>query len=552
MSGRNDSRQWCALTEHATALKDVHMRDMFAQDHARFEHFHVRQRDLLLDFSKNRITRETMDLLLALGRACGIEAGREAMFCGEHVNTSEGRAAAHVALRQQDDTPFMIDGHDVMPDVAKVRDRMRVFSERVRSGEWKGATGKAITDVVNIGIGGSDLGPSMVVEALSPYRRPDLRVHFVSNVDGSQLAETLKLLTPETTLFIVASKTFTTLETIANATTARGWLVEKLGAPAIPKHFAALSTNSEQVAAFGIDLDVMFEFWDWVGGRFSLWSAIGLSICIGLGFDRFMELQAGARSMDQHFRTQPLAQNMPVILALVGVWNRNFLGAHSIAILPYDHYLRLFPAFLQQLDMESNGKATCRDGNPVAWATGPVVFGAAGTNGQHAFYQLIHQGTELIPADFLLAANSQTPLDVHHDLLVANALAQAEAFMMGRTLAESMAELVAEGQNPEQVAALAPHRVFPGNRPTNMLLYPQLDPFTLGQIIALYEHKIFIQGLIWDVDSFDQWGVELGKTLAKAIVPELSSPGPVLGGRKGGHDCSTSALINAIKDLRQG
>lgn len=533
------------MTRHAAVVGPLHMRDLFAGDAGRFQRFSLRHDDLLLDYSKNRVTSETLGLLLDLASASGMEAARDALFAGSHVNTTEDRAAAHVALRQEAGTPFVIDGRDVMADVCAVRDRMRAFSEQVRSGRWRGATGKPITDVVNIGIGGSDLGPAMVVEALTPYRRADLRSHFVSNVDGSQLAETLKGLDPAATLFVVASKTFTTQETIANATTARGWLVEKLGAPAIPKHFAALSTNGRQVAEFGIDPANMFEFWDWVGGRFSLWSAIGLSIVLAIGYDRFEQLLAGARAMDRHFLTQPLDRNMPVVLALMGVWYRNFLGAHGTAILPYDHFLRRFPAFLQQLDMESNGKSICRDGHPVAWSTGPLVFGEAGTNGQHAFYQLIHQGTELVPVDFLLAANSQTPLAQHHDLLAANALAQAEAFMLGRTVEESAAELAAQGASPDQVAALAPHRVFPGNRPSNMILYPRLDPFTLGRIIALYEHKIFVQGVIWDVDSFDQWGVELGKTLAKAIVPELTSPGTV-----GGHDCSTNGLINALKDMR--
>jgi glucose-6-phosphate isomerase len=440
----------------------------------------------------------------------------------------------------------MVNGEDLMPKIAAVQAKMRIFSDHVRNGVWTGATGKAICDIVNIGIGGSDLGPAMAVEALKPYIHDRLTFHFVSNVDGSAIYETLQNLDPATTLFIVASKTFTTQETIANATTARGWLVEALGAPAVAKHFVALSTNREKVAAFGIDTQHMFEFWDWVGGRFSLWSAIGLSIAIAIGFDRYQELLAGARSMDHHFKTRPLEHNMPVLLALIGVWNANFLGAKTIAVLPYDQHLRKLPAYLQQLDMESNGKSVTMDGLPTPHSTGPVLFGDAGTNGQHAFYQLIHQGTQMIPCDFLMAAQGHAPLDPHHLMLLANALAQPEALMKGKTLAEAKNELLVDGLSQAEADALAPHRVFPGNRPTNTLLYRRLDPFTLGMILALYEHKVFVQGVIWGIDSFDQWGVELGKTLAKAILPELTSPRPATD-----HDSSTSGLIAEIKKLRQ-
>ena len=422
---------------------------------------------------------------------------------------------------------------------------MKVFSDRVRSGAWLGATGKPIRHVVNIGIGGSDLGPAMVVEALAPYVHPDLTLHFVSNVDGSHIFETLKRCDPATTLFIVASKTFTTQETIANAITARGWLVEALGSAATPHHFVAVSTNRAKVVEFGIDPEHMFEFWDWVGGRFSLWSAIGLSIAVAVGFDRYAELLAGAAAMDEHFRTRPLDQNMPVLLAMVGIWNANFLKAKALAVLPYDQHLHRLPAYLQQLDMESNGKCVGLDGAPLAHSTGPVVFGEAGTNGQHAFYQLIHQGTQTIPCDFLMAAASLTPLDHHHQMVLSNALAQPEALMKGKTLDESRAELTAQGLSPADVEKLAPHRVFPGNRPSNTLLYKRLDPRTLGMILALYEHKIFVQGIVWGIDSFDQWGVELGKSLAQAILPELTAPGTVLS-----HDSSTNGLIAEIKRLR--
>ena len=530
--------QWNDLEDHAAELADLHMRDLFALDPARFERFSIREGDLLLDYSKNRVVGATIPLLTDLARAAHLESRRDRMFAGDRINETENRAVLHTALRADPDGTLIVDGQNVMPMIAAVQEKMRVVSQQVRDGTWKGATGLPICDVVNIGIGGSDLGPAMAVEALTPFIHERLKFHFVSNVDGSAIHETLQRLNPATTLFIVASKTFTTQETIANATTARGWLAEALGAPAVAKHFVALSTNRDKVAAFGIDPDHMFEFWDWVGGRFSLWSAIGLSIAIAVGFDRFREMLAGARAMDEHFKTRRLEDNMPVMLALIGIWNANFLGAHSLAVLPYDQHLRRLPAYLQQLDMESNGKS-------AKIHTGPILFGEAGTNGQHAFYQLIHQGTRLIPCDFLMAAESATPLDHHHLMLLANALAQPEALMKGKTLDESKAELLAEGLSPDQAERLAPHRVFPGNRPTNTLLYKTLDPRTLGMILALYEHKIFVQGVIWGIDSFDQWGVELGKTLAKAILPELTAPKTATG-----HDCSTNGLIAEIKRLR--
>ena len=536
---------WTRLAQHAQAMESVHMRDLFATDPQRFHHFSTQDGHLLLDYSKNRITAETMHLLLDLAHAVDLEGWRDRMLAGSRINNTEQRSVLHTALRRPRDSELLVEGHDVMPQIYAVHDRMRIFAERVRSGDWQGATGQPIRDVVNIGIGGSDLGPAMVVEALTPYHHPNIRTHFVSNVDGSAIYETLRRCDPATTLFIVASKTFTTQETIANAVTARQWLVDALGQSAIPHHFAALSTNRAKVSEFGIDPAHMFEFWDWVGGRFSLWSSIGLSIAIAVGFDHFSQLLAGAHRMDLHFQSRPLDQNMPVLLALLGVWNLNFLGARTQAILPYDQHLRRLPAYLQQLDMESNGKGVDRNGQPLSITTGPVVFGDAGTNGQHAFYQLIHQGTQMIPCDFLVAANSLTPLDDHHVLILANALAQPEALMKGKTLAESRAELQAEGRSAEDIERLAQHRVFPGNRPSNLLLYPRLDPETLGMLIALYEHKIFAQGIIWGIDSFDQWGVELGKVLAKAILPELTADIPATG-----HDSSTNALIAAVKHLR--
>ena len=536
---------WKALEAHARAIESESMREMFDRDPGRFRAFSLRLGDLLLDYSKNRVIHQSMALLADLARQAGIEAARDRMFAGDRFNSTEHRAVLHVALRNRANRPILVDGVDVMPKVNAVAARMRAFSEQVRSGVWTGATGQPVRDVVNLGIGGSDLGPAMVCEALTPYGRPDLRAHFVSNVDGSHIAETLRRCDPATTLFIVASKTFTTQETLVNAATARAWLTGRLGEAAVARHFVALSTNASAVTAFGIDTANMFEFWDWVGGRYSLWSAIGLSIAVAIGFDRFEELLAGAHAMDEHFRTAPVTANMPVVPALLGVWYNNFLGAQATAVLPYDQYLARLPAYLQQLDMESNGKGTARDGSPVAWQTGPIVFGEPGTNGQHAFYQLIHQGTKLIPCDFLVAAESHNPVGEHHRILLANALAQPEALMRGKTAAEVRDELARAGLPPAEIEAQLPHRVFSGNRPSNVLLYRRLDPYTLGMLIALYEHKVFVQGVIWDVNSFDQWGVELGKQLAKAILPQLAPDGA-----PGGHDCSTDGLIAAVRAFR--
>jgi glucose-6-phosphate isomerase len=545
VSSITKSSAWQALKHHHQATAGVHMRELFAHDSQRAERFSLRLGDMLLDYSKNRVVPETMDLLVALAREANLEGWRQRMFAGEIINTTERRAVLHVALRNTPDQPIYVDGENVMPAVTRVLDQMGEFTEAVRGGQWRGATGERITDVVNIGIGGSDLGPVMVTEALKPYKHPDIEVHFVSNVDGTHIAETLKSLNPETTLFIVASKTFTTQETLTNAETARAWLTEHLGEAAVAKHFVALSTNTEKVAAFGIDPANMFEFWDWVGGRYSLWSAIGLPIAVAIGMDRFRELLAGGRAMDDHFRSAPLGANIPVVLALIGIWNTNFLGAETYAVLPYDQYLHRLPAYLQQADMESNGKYVRRDGQRVDCATGPILFGEPGTNGQHSFYQLVHQSMRLVPCDFIAPAESQNPIGDHHPILLSNFFAQTEALMKGKTEAEARAELEAQGLVGEALADLVPHKVFDGNRPTNSILVRKFDPHTLGMLIALYEHKIFTQGVIWEINSFDQWGVELGKQLAKAILPELRG-----GDRVSSHDSSTNALINAYKELR--
>ena len=536
MTSLKDSPAWKALEKHHRGMAGVHMRDLFAGDAERFDRFSLAIGDFLLDYSKNRITAETMALLTALARQADVEGWRRRMFAGERINSTEARAVLHVALRDRSD--------GAMAEVKAVLGRMRAFSVALRGGIWKGHTGKPITDVVNIGIGGSDLGPAMVTQALTPYQQPGLAVHFVSNVDGTHVVETLRRLDPATTLFIVASKTFTTQETLTNAATARAWLVDSLGEAAVARHFVALSTNTEAVTAFGIDAANMFEFWDWVGGRYSLWSAIGLAIAVAVGMDNFEKLLDGAHAMDRHFLEAPLEANMPVVLALLGVWYGGFFGAETHAVLPYDQYLGRLPAYLQQADMESNGKSTCRDGTSADYPTGPVVFGEPGTNGQHSFYQLIHQGTRLIPCDFIAPAFSHNPVRPHHAILLSNFFAQTEALMKGRTEAEARTELEAQGLSAAVVKSLLPHKVFPGNRPSNSILVERFDPYTLGMLIALYEHKIFVQGVIWNVYSFDQWGVELGKQLAKAILPELEGGGPVAG-----HDASTNGLINHFKTL---
>ncbi|MBK1692668.1 glucose-6-phosphate isomerase [Ectothiorhodospira mobilis] len=538
------TRAWSALEDHFEALRDVHMRDLFQRDPGRFPRYTVECGDLLLDYSKNRITDETLTLLLDLAREMHLPQWREALFSGERINCTEGRAVLHTALRGE--APVVLDGKDVMPAVRAVRKRMRGFTEQVRSGHWTGHTGKPIRHVVNIGIGGSDLGPLMVCEALRPYGHPGLSMHFVSNVDGTHLAETLNRVDPETTLFIIASKTFTTQETLTNAHSAREWfLASGAGEENIRRHFVAVSTHTEKVKAFGIDPENMFVFWDWVGGRYSLWSAIGLPIALYLGMDRFEELLAGGRDMDHHFREAPLERNMPVIMALLGVWYVNFFGAHTHAILPYDQYLHRFPAYLQQADMESNGKSVDRQGRRVDWHTGPVIWGEPGTNGQHAFYQLIHQGTRLVPCDFLAPCNSQNPMGDHHDILMSNVFAQTQALMQGRTLETVQAQMRAEGLDEDTVARLAPHRVFEGNRPSNTLLFDRLTPRTLGRLIALYEHRIFVQGVIWNVNSYDQWGVELGKQLARTVLDDLRANTPATG-----HDTSTNGLIDWYKGRR--
>ncbi len=535
------------LRSHRVALEGRSLRALFATDPGRYDRLSLQACGLLLDFSKNRVTPETMQLLGALAKAADVEALRDAMLHGEPINLTEGRAVLHTALRAPKGSVAMTGGRDVIADVHDVLERMGRFAEAVRGGSLRGTGGKQITDVVNIGIGGSDLGPAMVTRALSPYHDGP-RLHFVSNVDGAHLADTLKHLDPSSTLFLVASKTFTTLETMTNARSARDWLVAALGEAAVGVHFAAISTNLAAVEAFGISRDRVFGFWDWVGGRYSVWSAIGLPVLIAVGPKRFGEFLAGAHAMDRHFTTAPLERNMPAILALLGIWYRNFWGFPSHAVLPYDQRLERFAAYLQQLDMESNGKRVTRDGRLVDGETGPVVWGEPGTNGQHAFYQLLHQGTTVVPCDFLVAANPHESPDRgmadHHTQLLANCLAQGEALMRGKTLDEAKAELLASGMSVEAADNLAPHKVFPGNRPSNTFLYAKLDPATLGSLIALYEHKVFVQGAIWGINSFDQWGVELGKKLAGEIMPLLA------GADSSGKDASTRGLIEAVRRLR--
>lgn len=535
---------WQKLQAHFEDIKDQHLKQLFAADPERFERFSVRFEDVLLDYSKNRITEETLNLLLELAHACQLPEAIEQLFAGAAINETEGRAVLHTALRNRTNAPTLVDGQDVMPEVNQVLAQMQAFSERLLSGQWKGYTGKPLTTVVNIGIGGSDLGAVMVTEALRPYWQPGRQLHFVSNVDGTHIAETLKQCEPETTLFMIASKTFTTQETMTNAQTARDWFVQASGQEeAVAKHFVAISTNQAGVESFGIAPENMFGFWDWVGGRYSLASAIGLPIACTIGFAHFRQLLEGFHVMDLHFKQTPLDHNLPVILALIGIWYNNFFGAESEAILPYDQYLHRFPAYFQQGNMESNGKSVDRSGKPVTYQTGPIIWGEPGTNGQHAFYQLIHQGTKLIPCDFIAPAISHNPIGDHHAKLLSNFFAQTEALMMGKTAEAVRAELKAEGKAEAEIERLLPFKVFEGNRPTNSILLKQVTPRSLGSLIALYEHKVFAQGIIWNIFSFDQWGVELGKQLAKGILPELQSPGKV-----DSHDASTNGLINAFKD----
>ncbi|WP_337040915.1 glucose-6-phosphate isomerase [Emticicia sp. 17c] len=533
------------LKSHHKTLSKKHLKDLFAEDKNRFKKYSLKFNDILVDYSKNHINGRTMAYLLELARECKLSEAIEQMFTGAKINQTENRAVLHVALRNRSNAPILVDGNDVMPEVNEVLQKMKGFSDKIISGSWKGYTNKTITDIVNIGIGGSDLGPVMVTEALKPYAKKGLRVHFVSNVDGTHIAETLKKISPETTLFMIASKTFTTQETMANAHSARNWFLETaVNEEYVKKHFVAISTNQKEVEKFGIDPANMFGFWDWVGGRYSLWSAIGLSIACYIGFENFEALLAGAHETDNHFRATPFEKNIPVILALLGVWYNNFYGAESHAILPYDQYLHRFAAYFQQGDMESNGKYVDRNGEQVDYQTGPIIWGEPGTNGQHAFYQLIHQGTKLIPADFIAPAISHNPLGDHHKLLLSNFFAQTEALMNGKSLEEVKQELA--GKSQEEIDKIAPYKVFLGNRPTNSILLKKITPKTLGNLIAIYEHKIFVQGVIWNIFSFDQWGVELGKQLANKIYPELQEDTQVAS-----HDSSTNGLINQYKKWRK-
>ena len=538
--------EWQSLERHYSDLKYTSMREEFVLDSGRFDRFTVSCGSLLLDYSKNRITKETMEKLIALAKSAGMKSWTERMFTGEAINNTEGRAVLHTALRNRSNTPVMVDGEDVMPAVNAVLEQMKKFCNQVHNGEWLGYTGKKITDIVNVGIGGSDLGPAMICDALEPYAVDGFSVHFVSNVDGTDLSTTLELLDPETTLFVVASKTFTTQETLTNAESARAWFLQSAKQEDVAKHFVAVSTNAEAVSEFGIDTDNMFEIWDWVGGRYSLWSAIGLPIALYVGMNNFERLLDGGHEMDNHFRNTPLEDNIPVIMGLLGVWYINFFGSQTHAIVPYDHSLARFPNHMQQLDMESNGKVTNRQGQRLSYKTGPVIWGTPGTNGQHAYFQLIHQGTQLIPVDFVLPVNSHYPEVDHQSILLANGLAQSEALMKGKNAEEVRAELVNEGFEGQELEALLPHKVFLGNRPSNTLLFSKLTPEMLGKLVALYEHKVFVQGVIWNINSFDQWGVELGKQLAKAIWPDLKSDGDIAA-----HDSSTTNLIKLIRDLRK-
>lgn len=538
---------WKKLEAHFQEMKEVHMKDLFNSEPKRFEEFSFRFNDILVDYSKNIITKETISLLVDLAHECGVKEGINSMFAGEEINQTEGRSVLHVALRNRGNTPVMVDGKDVMSDVHSALDKMKSFAGKVTSGEWKGYSDKPIKNIVNIGIGGSDLGPVMVTEALKPYATYGITPYFVSNVDGTHITEVLKSVDAEETLFMIASKTFTTQETMTNAYSAKEWFLKNGGSESdVAKHFVALSTNAASVADFGIDTANMFEFWDWVGGRYSLWSSIGLSIACTIGFENFEALLEGAYEMDQHFQKAEMTENLPVLLAIIGLWYGNFFGSESEAILPYDQYMHRFAAYFQQGNMESNGKYIDRGGEKVAYQTGPIVWGEPGTNGQHAFYQLIHQGTKLIPCDFLAPAKSQNPVGDHHPKLLSNFFAQTEALMNGKTREEVEQELKEQGKTSEEIEALAPFKVFEGNRPTNSILFEKLTPKVLGSLVAMYEHKIFVQGLIWNIFSFDQWGVELGKVLAKKILPELEDNSDVKS-----HDGSTNGLINAYKEMRK-
>lgn len=538
---------WKALIAHQAEMKRVQMKDLFAKDPKRFEKMSIQFEDILFDYSKNIITDETLKKLLQLTDDCKVKGAREAMFAGEKINETEDRAVMHTALRNFSDNPIIIDGKDIMPEVRETRKKMQSFCEKIHGGEWKGYTGKKITDIVNIGIGGSDLGPVMITEALRPYWIEGIKAHFVSNVDGTQIVETLKDLNPEKTLFTIASKTFTTQETMTNAHTARDWfLFAAKDEKYVAKHFVALSTNEEGVKDFGIAPENMFVFWDWVGGRYSLWSSIGLSIALTIGYGNFEQLLKGAEATDHHFRSAEFKENIPVIMALVGIWYTNFFGSETEAILPYDQYMHRFPAYFQQGNMESNGKHTDRNGNRVTYSTGPVVWGEPGTNGQHAFYQLIHQGTHLIPCDFIAPAISHNPIGEHHPILVSNFFAQTEALMNGKTPDQVAAELKEKDMDKSKMEELIPFKVFEGNKPTNSFLLKEITPFSLGSLTALYEHKIFVQGVIWNIFSFDQWGVELGKQLAKKVLPQLKNDDKIKS-----HDASTNGLINMYKEWRK-
>ena len=542
-----NTQAWMLLRKHhQDEMSRKHMRDLFAQDPDRFKKFSICLEETVFDYSKNIINQKTLQLLLQLAEECKVKEAIHEMFAGIKINETEQRSVLHTALRSFSDTPILVDGKDIMPLIEKVKSQMHTFCKKIHSGEWKGYTGKKIKYIVNIGIGGSDLGPVMVTEALKPYWQPGIQTYFVSNVDGTHIAETLKKVTPDETLFLIASKTFTTQETMTNALTARAWFLESANNEAhIAKHFAALSTNEEAVTKFGIDKDNMFEFWDWVGGRYSLWSAIGLSIALTIGYDNFEQLLKGAYAVDLHVQKEKFDKNIPVLMALIGVWYTNFFGAQSEAILPYDQYMHRFAAYFQQGNMESNGKSTDRNGNSIDYATGPVIWGEPGTNGQHAFYQLIHQGTLVIPCDFIAPAISHNPIGDHHLKLMSNFFAQTEALMNGKSENEVKIELMKAGKSEEENKKLVPFKVFAGNKPTNSILVKEITPYSLGSLIALYEHKIFIQGVIWNIFSFDQWGVELGKQLANKILPELEAKEAV-----SSHDSSTNALINIFKKFR--